>query len=240
MKESDDNVAGSDYSQTKCERDSNRARRSSKGHWTSDTKDEDEQEDIELQDEVVDESDRASPSTQPQRRKTKRPAVDKGKGKASSASGPLPNGAKEEAQEFGLKVMETADELATKWNTSRRSILFAASLMLRESRGANAFNKHSAWYAAKFPKAPGGEPVSALSILLLNYFVVKASEYKHAILEDYRRRTVGKSEEEKATSMQEIWEWADSQSSFANVASLKSVTARMMSTQKQLTTLVRI
>ena len=203
-----------------------------------DTEHEDEQEDIELQDEVVDESDSAPASTQPRRQKIKRPAVDKGKGKASSASGPLPDGAKEEAQKFGLKVMETANELATKWNTSRRSILFAASLM--ESRGANAFNKHSAWYTAKFPKEPGGEPVSALGILLLNYFVVKASEYKRAILEDYRRRTVGKSEEEKATSMQEIWEWADGQSSVANIASLKSVTARMISTQKQLTTLVRI
>ena len=58
------------------------------------------------------------------------------------------------------------------------------------------------------------------------------------MLEDYRQRTVGKLDEEKAVNMQEIWEWTDSQSSIVNIASLKSVTACMISTQKQLTTLV--
>ena len=76
---------------------------------------------MQLRDKVVEESDAAPPSTQPQHQKSKVskiPAVDKGKGKASSVVGPLSDAAKEEAQEFGHKVMETADELATKWNTS--------------------------------------------------------------------------------------------------------------------------
>ena len=30
------------------------------------------------------------------------------------------------------------------------------------------------------------------------------------MLEDYRQRTVGKSDKEKAANMQEIWEWTDS------------------------------
>ena len=139
---------------------------------TLDTEEEDEQEDMQLRDKVVEESGAAPPSTQPQHQKSKVseiPAVNKGKEKASSVVGPLSDAAKEEAQEFGRKVMETADELATKWNTTRCSILFAASLMLRKSQGANSFNKYSAWYAAKFPKAKGGKPIPVLSsILLLN------------------------------------------------------------------------
>lgn len=137
--------------------------------------------------------------------------------------------------------MDAADQLADKWSTSRRSILIAASLMLRESRGANPFNTHSKWYAANFPKEPGGKPISASTcILLLKCLSVEAQEYKRIMREDYRQRTVGKSDEEKAANLQEIQDWADRQTTATDTSSLKSVTARMISTQNQLTSLVRV
>lgn len=160
--ESDDDGTGSNYSQTKREVERRRARRIGKGHATSDTEAEDDDEDMELQYDVEQESDAAPPSTQP-RRKSKATAVDKGKGKASSTPGPLSNSAKEEAQEFGRQVMESADLLADKYNTSRRSILVASSLLLRETRAPNSANKHSEWYAFHFPKKTGGQYISILS-----------------------------------------------------------------------------
>lgn len=114
---------------------------------------------MELQDDVEDESD-PTKSKNPRRRigqASKTPAADKGKGKASSAPGPLPEEAREEAQEFGRQVMEAADQIADRWSTSRRSILVAASLMLRETRAPNAANKHAEWYAYNFPKQDGGQ-----------------------------------------------------------------------------------
>lgn len=158
--ESEDDAGVSDYSQTKRERDRKRAQRISKGHPASDTEFEDDEDDLQLQDEVEEEEDVAPQSTQPRRQKAKSfniPAIDKGKGKATSTPGPLPDAAKEEAQEFGRQVMDAADVLADRWNTSRRSILVAASLMLRESRAPNSANKHSEWYASTFPKQEGGK-----------------------------------------------------------------------------------
>lgn len=132
-----------------------------KGHATSDTEAEDEDEDWELQDDVEEESDIVPPSTQPRRRKSQASntsAINKGKGKGRSLhkTGPLSDAAKEEAQEFGREVMDNADRLADQWKTSWRSILIAASLMLRESHAPNPANKHSEWYTANFPKKDGG------------------------------------------------------------------------------------
>lgn len=91
----------------------------------------------ELQEDVdMGPDDVAPPSTQPRRRKK---------------SGPLPDEALEEAQAFGREVLDAAEELATRWQTSRRNILIAAALMLRECRAPNPKNKHAAWYAVHHP-----------------------------------------------------------------------------------------
>lgn len=61
------------------------------------------------------------------------------------------------------------------------------------------------------------------------------------ITEDYLERTAGKTEEEKAQNMQEIWDWVENQPfSIGDIASNKSITARMIGTQTQLTNLVRL
>lgn len=141
---------------------------------------------MELQDDVEEESDAAPQSTQPRRQNPKvgkSTATDKGKGKASYARGPLPAAAQEEAQEFGHQVMDAADQLADKWNTTRRSILVAASLWLRETRGPNSANKHSAWYASHYPQEPGGQYASILSfssLLITAYSITQSVSTYHS------------------------------------------------------------
>ena len=59
-------------------------------------------------------------------------------------------------------------------------------------------------------------------------------------MEDYRQRTVGVDEEEKKCNMAEIWAWVGEKDFGLNeMPSLKSITARMLATKNQLTTLVR-
>ena len=206
---------------------------------------EDEDEDRELQDNVEEESDIAPPSTQPRHRKSQASntsVIDKGKGKGRSLhkTGPLSDAAKEEAQEFGHEVMDNADWLADWWKTSWCSILIAASLMLRESCAPNPANKHSEWYTASFPKKDGGK--RNLDLYVDTYWMycsVSLELYRHMIHEDYQKWTAGLSEEEKTQNMQEIWDWVDNLSiGIVNMLSYKSVTARMIGMQNQLTTLV--
>ena len=142
------------------------------GEDTSNTEDEDEDGDQELRENIEMESDHPPPSTQPRRGHKgshTAPTVDKGKGKATSQPGPIPDEAKEEALKFGQEVMEGAEVLAEWWNTSKRSILVAAGLMLRESRAANAANKHRQWYACHFPMESGSECLMVHSLVPYKY-----------------------------------------------------------------------
>lgn len=76
---------------------------------------------------------------------------------------------------------------------------------------------------------------------LIFFFAVDHEVYKKAIKNDYHQRTHGKSKEEKERSMAEIREWVDARPfDVSEMASLKSVNARMLSHKSQLTTLVRI
>lgn len=71
------------------------------------------------------------------------------------------------------------------------------------------------------------------------YFTVSRQAYQRIIREDYRQRTAGKSDAEKALNMKEVWDWVDNHSiGVEDTGSFKSVTARMIATQTQLTTLV--
>lgn len=76
---------------------------------------------------------------------------------------------------------------------------------------------------------------------LSHYCAVSRESYQRAIREDYRRRTAGKTAEEKTRNLKEIWDWVDNHSTgMADSASYKSVAARMIGTQNQLTNLVRL
>lgn len=139
--------------------------------------------------------------------------------------------------------MDTANQLANKWNTSCCNILVAASLLLREMRAPNSTNKHSTWYAYHFLQEKGGQYLSILLFVLLHCslsFIVSQEAYQHMIPGDYRQWIFGKTEEEKAENMKEIWDWVDNNGfKSGNTTSYKSVTARMIGTWSQLTKLVR-
>lgn len=59
------------------------------------------------------------------------------------------------------------------------------------------------------------------------------------MLEDYRRRTVGKTKAEKERNLKEVWDWVAEQPADMDPSTVKSVAARMRSHKKQLTNLVR-
>lgn len=89
----------------------------------------------------------------------------------------------------------------------------------------------------------GGQYASILLYMVLHCslsFIVSREAYQCMIQEDYRWWTFGKTEEEKAENMKEIWDWVDN-NVFKSVdtTSYKSVTARMIGMQSQLTKLVR-
>ena len=112
--------------------------------------------------------------------------------------------------------------------------------MLRESRAPNPANKHSEWYAASFPKKDGGKCNLDLCVdTYWMYCLVSCEAYLRMIHEDYQKQTARLSEEENMQNMQEIWDWVDNHSvGIINTSSYKSVTARMIGTQNQFTTLV--
>ena len=136
--------------------------------------------------------------------------------------------------------MDNVDQLANQWKTSQCSILIAASLMLHESCAPNPANKHSEWYTANFPKKDGGKRNLDLYVdTYWMYCLVSCEVYQCMIREDYQKRTAGLSEEEKTQNMWEIWDWVDSHSiGVIDTSSYKSITAHMIGTQNQLTTLV--
>ena len=71
------------------------------------------------------------------------------------------------------------------------------------------------------------------------YCLVSCEAYLRMIHEDYQKQTARLSEEEKMQNMQEIWDWVDNHSvGIIDTSSYKSVTACMIGTQNQLTTLV--
>ena len=112
--------------------------------------------------------------------------------------------------------------------------------MLHESRAPNPANKHSEWYAASFPKKDGGKCNLDLYVdTYWMYCLVSRETYWRMIHEDYQKQTAGLSEEENMQNVQEIRDWVDNHSiGIVDTSSYKSVMARTIGMQNQLTTLV--
>ena len=151
--------------------DAQRKRRLEKGlPISSNTEQEDEEEDRELEEDVEPEDGDEHPSRPRSRRpnkqrraahnKGKEKASDKGKEKAPLKPGPLSDLARKEAQELGDEITQSATNIANRHCTTVRNILIAAGFGIKESRAPNIFNKHAEWYSYHFPKDPKGTPSS--------------------------------------------------------------------------------
>jgi hypothetical protein len=60
--------------------------------------------------------------------------------------------AKQEIRAFSTQVLGIAQDLADRLRVSRKNVLIAAGLGIKESRGENIANLYAQWYAATHTK----------------------------------------------------------------------------------------
>jgi hypothetical protein len=82
---------------------------------------------------------------------------DKSKQKSALKRGPLSAEAKQEICAFSTQVLGMAQDLANCLRVSRKNVLIAAGLGIKESRGENITNLYAQWYAVTHTKPDGSE-----------------------------------------------------------------------------------
>lgn len=145
----------SDFDETRNKTTRKRQLRAEKGYMVSDTEEDDNIVDHDLANDVDSDSD--SPNALRDMPANSR--SNKGKLKSPLKSplkrGPLSDEGKEEIHDFSSCVLEMAQDLADRFQISRKTVLIRASLGIKESRGENVANMHARWYAGTHTKPDG-------------------------------------------------------------------------------------
>ena len=71
--------------------------------------------------------------------------------------GRLPQEAINKAAALGDETYAKASEIAKEYGKDVSTILIAAGLSIKATRGENPWNMYQAWYRVKHPKSPDGE-----------------------------------------------------------------------------------
>jgi hypothetical protein len=140
----------SDYSDTRRNLIRQREHRARRGHATTDTEEDDDNEDKELAQQVDSEPGlpNATDATS---------SNNKGKEKAPLKHGRLSAEDKEEIRTFSTQVLDMAQDVADRLRISRKNVLISAGFGIRESRKENIANLHAQWYASTHTKPRGSK-----------------------------------------------------------------------------------
>jgi hypothetical protein len=96
--------------------------------------------------------------------------VDDGQeGHTGNKPGRLPQEAISKAAALGDETYAKASEIAKEYGKDVSTILIAAGLSTKATRGENPWNMYQAWYRVKHPKSPDGESSVVLSNFLRIY-----------------------------------------------------------------------
>ena len=150
--------SGSNFSDTQKNLIWKRQQHAQQGHITTDTKQDDDDNNGELADQVD-----PDPGTADTLWTEAGPSKDNGKQNSPLKHGRLLTQAKEEISAFSTEVLGMAQNLADRLRISRKNVLISAGFGIKESRGENIANLHAQWYATMHTKLDGSAYLCASS-----------------------------------------------------------------------------